>query len=428
MSWQQYEWAEEDFLPPGVSRLIAPKPDDNRTYVMYHGTTRANAQSIKTSGFRRSSDGMLGPGVYLSRNLDKASRYPINHPEHDRVVIKVKVNVGRVIAINCQDHPLRKTWHYKGYDTAWVPPNCGMVKSGLEEDCVWDTSRITILKRIKPKPVYSIFSNSSILHPRRGSSSVDPSRDPAGVKKNMSWQQYKWAEDDFLPPGVSRLKASQSDDNRTYVMYHGTTRANAQSIKTSGFRRSSAGMLGPGVYLSRDLDKASRYPIGHPEQDRVVIQAKVNVGRVIAINHQDHPFQKTWHYHGYDTAWVPPNCGMVKSGLEEDCVWDPSRITILQLIKPKPVSVQPSCHSPFTLDEGSSEGGSQEGSEGSYEGGSEEGGSQEGSEGSYEGGSEEGGSQEGSQEGSEGSDERGSQEGGSQEGSEGSYERGSQEG
>ncbi|XP_072224832.1 uncharacterized protein [Leuresthes tenuis] len=287
MSRQQYKWAEDDFLPPGVSRLIAPKPDDNQTYVMYHGTTRANARSIETSGFRRSSAGMLGPGVYLSRDLDKASRYPIGHPGHDRVVIKVKVNVGKVIAINRQDHPLRKTWHDQGYDTAWVPPNCGMVKSGLEEDCVWDPSRITIL--------------------------------------------------DFLPPGVSRLIAPKPDDNRFYVMYHGTTRANAQSIKTSGFHQSSDGMLGPGVYLSRDLDKASRYPIDHPEHDRVVVQVKVNVGRVIAINRQRHPLQKTWHYHGYDTAWVPPNCGMVPSGLEENCVWDPSRITILQLIKPKPV-------------------------------------------------------------------------------------------
>ncbi|KAK1876996.1 putative arabinosyltransferase A, partial [Dissostichus eleginoides] len=50
-----------------------------------------------------------------------------------------------------------------------------------------------------------------------------------------------------------------------------------------------------------------------------------------------HPKQKTWHDDGFDTAWVPPNCGMVKSGLEEDCVWDPSRIKILEIINPKPV-------------------------------------------------------------------------------------------
>uniref|UniRef100_A0A3Q3ET74 PARP catalytic domain-containing protein n=1 Tax=Labrus bergylta TaxID=56723 RepID=A0A3Q3ET74_9LABR len=111
-------------------------------YVMYHGTTRQAAQSIQATGFGRSTDGMLGPGVYLSRDLDKASRYPIGHPEYDRVVIKVVVNVGKVIAINRQGHPRQKTWHDSRYgevfDTAWVPPNCGMVSSGLEENCVWD--------------------------------------------------------------------------------------------------------------------------------------------------------------------------------------------------------------------------------------------------------------------------------------------------
>uniref|UniRef100_A0A3B4FQ73 PARP catalytic domain-containing protein n=1 Tax=Pundamilia nyererei TaxID=303518 RepID=A0A3B4FQ73_9CICH len=146
------EWAEDDGLPSGVVRVDREGPEDGKTYVMYHGTKRANVSSIQKSGFTQSSGGMLGRGVYLSRDLEKASRYPINHPEHDRVVIKVRVNVGKVKAINRQDHPLQKTWHDHGYDTAWVPPNCGMVPSGLEENCVWDPKRITIIETIKPKP------------------------------------------------------------------------------------------------------------------------------------------------------------------------------------------------------------------------------------------------------------------------------------
>ncbi|GAA6222120.1 uncharacterized protein LOC108888610 [Lates japonicus] len=90
---------------------------------MYHGTTKKNAQSIKANGFKQSADGMLGRGVYLSRDLKKASRYPINHPESDRAVLKVKVDVGKVIAINRKGHPMQKSWHDKGYDTAWVPPD-----------------------------------------------------------------------------------------------------------------------------------------------------------------------------------------------------------------------------------------------------------------------------------------------------------------
>uniref|UniRef100_A0A3Q3EPF3 PARP catalytic domain-containing protein n=1 Tax=Labrus bergylta TaxID=56723 RepID=A0A3Q3EPF3_9LABR len=112
------------------------QPEIVMRYVMYHGTTSQAARSIMATGFQQSAGGMLGPGVYLSRVLDKASRYPIKHPEHDRVVIKVVVNVGRVIV----------------FDTAWVPPRCGMVSSGLEEDCVWDPNRIQIISAIKPRP------------------------------------------------------------------------------------------------------------------------------------------------------------------------------------------------------------------------------------------------------------------------------------
>ncbi|CAJ1075605.1 hypothetical protein PFLUV_G00181530 [Xyrichtys novacula] len=151
--------------------------------------------------------------------------------------------------------------------------------------------------------------------------------------------QYQWPNDDGdLPPGVTRLGRSGPQSRQSYIMYHGTTRQAAQSILATGFRQSSDGMLGRGVYLSRDLEKARRYPIGHPEDDKAVIKVVVNVGRVIAIRQQGHPRQKTWHDPAYgrvyDTAWVPPNCGMVPSGLEEDCVWDPNRIQIIKVIYP----------------------------------------------------------------------------------------------
>ncbi|XP_067426891.1 grass carp reovirus (GCRV)-induced gene 2e [Thunnus thynnus] len=329
----RFRWAEDDFtLPEGVGRLGLSAPADGKKYVMYHGTTSASAQVILASGFRQSTGGMLGPGVYLSRDLEKASRYPIDHPEHDRVVIKVSVNVGRVIVINKQGHPRQKNWHDprygEVYDTAWVPPGCGMVKSGLEEDCVWDPNRIKILRTIKPRPVQPGYGAGGYMY--RSSKFL------CNTETNM----YQWAEDDFtLPEGVGQLGLSAPADGKKYVMYHGTTRANAQAILASGFRQSKDGMLGPGVYLSRDLEKASRYPIGHPESDRVVIKVSVNVGKVIRISYQGHLRQKTWHdpRYGevYDTAWVPPGCGMVKSGLEEDCVWDPNRITIISTIKPR---------------------------------------------------------------------------------------------
>ncbi|XP_076137801.1 uncharacterized protein LOC143121328, partial [Alosa pseudoharengus] len=303
-----------DFLPPGQPRLESlVAPGDNKIYTMYHGISREAAASILKTGFRQSSGGMLGRGVYLSRDLQKASRYPLELPESQRVVLRVRVNVGRVKKIDCQGHPLQKTWHDQGYDTAWCPPGCGMVKSELEEDCVWDPNRIGIIDVIYPKPGAC-----------------------GGYGAARNFYLKMWAENDFPPPGQPRLDSFVAPvDNRVYTMYHGTSRKAADSILKTGIRRSRGGMLGPGVYLSRDLQKASRYPLDLPEHERVVLRVKVAVGRVIAINYQGHPLQHTWHDYGYDTAWCPPNCGMVPSGLEEDCVWDPNRIEILNVILPK---------------------------------------------------------------------------------------------
>nr|ADZ76342.1 Gig2-like protein CauD [Carassius auratus] len=144
-----------------------------------------------------------------------------------------------------------------------------------------------------------------------------------------------WAEND-LCPGVPCLESyTEPVNGKIYLMYHGTSRHAAQQIMSRGFRPSQGGMLGRGVYLSRDLNKASRYPLHLPEHERAVIRVMVNVGRVKKIDHQGHPLQKTWHDQGYDTAWCPPNCGMVRSGLEEDCVWDPRRIQTVDVIYPK---------------------------------------------------------------------------------------------
>nr|XP_055035654.1 uncharacterized protein LOC129423415 [Misgurnus anguillicaudatus] len=145
-------WAEDD-LGPGAAPCLQSltEPSEDGVYTMYHGTSREAAAVILREGFIRSPKGMLGPGVYLSRDLKKASRYPLNLPDHERVIIRVKVRVGKVKKIDSQTHPMRTTWHQSGYDTAWCPPKCGMVRSGLEEDCVWDPKRITVIDAIYPK-------------------------------------------------------------------------------------------------------------------------------------------------------------------------------------------------------------------------------------------------------------------------------------
>ncbi|KAI5088440.1 hypothetical protein C0J45_21983, partial [Silurus meridionalis] len=120
---------------------------------------------------------------------------------------------------------------------------------------------------------------------------------------------------------------------KAYIMYHGTTLQNALKIVCNGFQRSKGGMLGPGVYVTRSFQKAAAYPKRLlPGEEQAILRLRVRVGKVKRISYQGHPLQMSWHQHGYDTAWVPPKCGMVTSGLEEDCVWDPSRIEVLEVL------------------------------------------------------------------------------------------------
>lgn len=150
----------------------------------------------------------------------------------------------------------------------------------------------------------------------------------------MSVQFFGWevTYDDDSPR--LELGASQEPKDRgVYVMFHGTGVASARAIITTGFRQSPKGMLGPGVYVSRDKKKAQRYPLSSNPADRVVLELHVRVGRVKRIDKDGHPMQYTWNQQGYDTAWVPPNCGMkaVPSGLSEDCVYDPKRVKVVAI-------------------------------------------------------------------------------------------------
>ncbi|XP_018524127.1 uncharacterized protein LOC108878188 [Lates calcarifer] len=160
----------------------------------------------------------------------------------------------------------------------------------------------------------------------------------------MSVQFSGWevVDDGASFPGVE-LGPSQTPQNRgIYAMYHGTSVASARLIIANGFKQSTGGMLGPGVYVSREMKKASNYPLKSNPSDRVVLNVRVRVGCVKRIDKDNHPMQKTWHSHGYDTAWVPPKCGMksVPSGLEEDCVFDPKRVKVVGIAKAPNTNVE----------------------------------------------------------------------------------------
>ncbi|XP_067431591.1 uncharacterized protein [Thunnus thynnus] len=360
---------------PGVELAASQKPQNRGVYTMYHGTSVASARLIIANGFKQSSGGMLGRGVYVSRNKKKAAHYPLGSSLSDRMVFEVRVSVGRVKRIDKDNHPMQLTWHANGYDTAWVPPNIGLraVPSGLEEDCVFDPKRVTVVGIAKaPNPTIlaelkQLIAKRSKASGRGGSDAADvcslckrkTQQGSTHIKQQcwkcgqnicilmskhfcsdkpcrMSVQFFGWdvTYDDDSPH--VELKASQEPKDRgVYTMYHGTSIANARLIIANGFQQSSGGMLGKGVYVSRDKKKAERYPLKNSVSDRVALELRVRVGRVKRIDTDNHPMQYTWSTQGYDTAWVPPNCGMkaVPSGLEEDCVFDPKRVKVIGIAK-----------------------------------------------------------------------------------------------
>ena len=146
----------------------------DKVYVMYHGTpSLERAALIEQKGFTPSTGGLLGPGVYVTRDVKKAEEYG-----RGGVIFEVLVRVGRVCHIRDHDvaipvgvkltagvaqrmapaaslHP--RGWSDNGYDTAWVHPQCpehvfkggkGWGKGYKEETCVFDAERVTVQRRI----------------------------------------------------------------------------------------------------------------------------------------------------------------------------------------------------------------------------------------------------------------------------------------
>jgi hypothetical protein len=83
------------------------------------------------------------------------------------------------------------------------------------------------------------------------------------------------------------------------------------------------------------MEKASRY-------GPVIVESEVVVGKVAVINKKNHPMQKNWAAHGYDSAWIPPQCGVGSTGLEEHCIFDRTRVAPVKLyssVQRKPQTV-----------------------------------------------------------------------------------------
>ena len=122
-----------------VSTHISTMPTEQ--HVLYHGTSRENAQLIREQGFKPSQGGCLGPGTYVA-HADKASRFAANCPRHGGdagAVVKVRITFTKPKYVKYND----SSWHSQGYDACRADTTS---RSGLPEWCLKDSRQVEVLE------------------------------------------------------------------------------------------------------------------------------------------------------------------------------------------------------------------------------------------------------------------------------------------
>merc|ERR1712037_1000115 len=115
---------------------------EHSIYVMYHATPVRNVKNILDDGFKLSTGGIQGPGLYLSMETDRSRGYGVKRPGDRGVCLKMLVYAGKVKKTSRMDRT--GAWR-KDFDTTFLPYNNTVVKSGKEETCVKSTDQVRIL-------------------------------------------------------------------------------------------------------------------------------------------------------------------------------------------------------------------------------------------------------------------------------------------
>lgn len=114
--------------------------DSATTFVAYHGTSLENARKIQSEGFKPSTDGRLGPGVYVAKE-DKATGFARSYHRHggsEGAVVKCMVTVDDPKYLSGGD----ARGNYSGHDA--VRTNY-TTSSNKPEWCVRDPGNVKVL-------------------------------------------------------------------------------------------------------------------------------------------------------------------------------------------------------------------------------------------------------------------------------------------
>ena len=112
---------------------------EHHFYVMYHATGASRVESILDKGFHESAGGMLGPGFYVSRDIEK-TRFYATRDEPSGACFKLLAYAGKTKMVKTEAEMQKckeGSWGSE-YDSIYLPPNNDVVDSKREETCLRD--------------------------------------------------------------------------------------------------------------------------------------------------------------------------------------------------------------------------------------------------------------------------------------------------
>ena len=115
---------------------------DQSIFVLYHTTQARNVKNILANGLKFSEGGIQGPGLYFSMHVDKSLGGGVKRPGDQGVCFKVLVFTGRTKRASQPD--TTGSWR-QGFDSAFLPPENKVLKSGKAELCVKSRHQVRVL-------------------------------------------------------------------------------------------------------------------------------------------------------------------------------------------------------------------------------------------------------------------------------------------
>ncbi|CAF5144214.1 unnamed protein product, partial [Rotaria sp. Silwood1] len=112
---------------------------------VFHGTKCEHADSINIYGLKASTEGRLGPGIYLTVR-DVAKQIAKYRGQGNEIyLIEVELDVGQMKVLPGSNDDRLGYWSAQGYDTCQSIHPAWIVNHPFPEWCVRDSSRLRII-------------------------------------------------------------------------------------------------------------------------------------------------------------------------------------------------------------------------------------------------------------------------------------------